>query len=137
MRATAGSRSTSTRCRPTATTSTASGKRSHGCGNERRRVSSSCSRTTPASGTRSASISSAMDDYKGAEFREADFTGARFRGAMFKDVKITDGFLVDVDIDGFISNFVINGIDVVPYVQQEFARRHPEVAKLAPADPNG
>lgn len=66
------------------------------------------------------------DDFSGADFREVDFTGARMRGVI----------LVDVDIDGLIRNMVVNGVDVVPLVQAELDRRHPELVLIRSSDPD-
>src|SRR5262245_13706842 len=96
------------------------------------------------------------------EFREQDLNGARFervslRGATFQDVYLTDALvrdvdmtgaqfrlvrlqsvrmrgveLVDVDIYGELRNIVINGVDVVPFIEAELNRRMPERAKMRP-----
>ena len=68
-------------------------------------------------------------------FREASFTGADFTGANFRDcdlrrVKITDSWLVDVNMSGLIGNFVVNDVDVTAFVEGELDRRHPERVQL-------
>jgi hypothetical protein len=45
--------------------------------------------------------------------------------------------LIDVDIEGEISNLRINGIDVVPLVEAELDRRMPDRAKMRPDDSDG
>lgn len=87
------------------------------------------------------------DDLSGAEFDGVRLTGARFRKtdlsqARFRNVQI-DGVVMravdarNVRIDGWVENFVINGVDVGPLIMAELDRRHPERAKLRPGDPQG
>jgi uncharacterized damage-inducible protein DinB len=45
--------------------------------------------------------------------------------------------LVDVTIDGEVSNLVINGVDVAPLIEAELDRRDPERVKMRPTDPDG
>jgi hypothetical protein len=68
--------------------------------------------------------------FKGATFMVADFSGATFVDCDMSNVKIIDGYLADVDISGWISNVVVNGIDVTGYVNQELDRLHPERVQL-------
>ena len=65
------------------------------------------------------------EDLTGAEFREADLTGARFVGVVFQDV----------EVDGLVSNLVVNGVEVMPYVEAELDRRHPVRPLLRSDDP--
>lgn len=62
----------------------------------------------------------------GAQFREVALTGAQFRGVE----------LVDAEIDGYIRNLVVNGVDVVPLVMAELDRAYPERVLLHSADPD-
>jgi hypothetical protein len=62
-----------------------------------------------------------------AEFREVTLTGARFIGSV----------LIDVEIDSLVRNVTINGVDVVPLVEAELDRRHPERLALRPTDVAG
>jgi DinB superfamily len=66
------------------------------------------------------------------------FTGDDFRGAVFRDcdmrgVKITDSWLVDVNISGLIGNLTVNDVDVTAFVEAELDRRHPERALVRQA----
>jgi len=70
------------------------------------------------------------DAFRGARFTVADLTGARFVDCDLSRVKIVDSWLVDVDVSGHVSNLVINGVDVAPYVEAELDRRHPERGQL-------
>ena len=67
------------------------------------------------------------EDLTGAEFRECQLDGARFVGVVMQDV----------DIDGFVTHLVVNGIDVTPYVETELDRRYPvrlQIRSDEPAD---
>ncbi|MGW4398918.1 DinB family protein [Amycolatopsis nivea] len=55
------------------------------------------------------------EDLTGAEFRECDLSKARFVGVVMQDA----------EIDGLITNLVVNGVEVMPYVEAELDRRHP------------
>lgn len=66
------------------------------------------------------------EQFRGARFDVADMRGARFTDCDLTGVTIRDGWLVDVDISGHISNLMVNGVDVTDYVSAELDRRHPE-----------
>jgi hypothetical protein len=70
------------------------------------------------------------DAFRGASFTADDLTGARFRDCDLSRVKIVDSWLVDVDMSGYVSNLVVNGVDVTAYVEAELDRRHPERVQL-------
>ena len=55
------------------------------------------------------------EDLTGAEFRECDLSGARLVGVVMQDA----------EIDGLVTNLVVNGVEVMPYVEAELDRRHP------------
>src|SRR5215471_17754474 len=55
------------------------------------------------------------EDLTGAEFRECDLSRARLVGVVMQDA----------EIDGLISNLVVNGVEVMSYVEAELDRRHP------------
>ena len=55
------------------------------------------------------------EDLTGAEFRECELSGARFVGVAMQDV----------EIDGLVTNLVVNGVEVMSYVEAELDRRHP------------
>jgi len=73
----------------------------------------------------------------GADFHGVDLTGARFRLVDLTRVTIRGADLVDVDISGQIENLRVNGVDVAPLVEAELDRRHPDRAKMRPADAAG
>ncbi len=60
----------------------------------------------------------------GSRFHNVDLTGSKIRGAM----------LVDVELDGYIQNLRVNGVDVGPLVEKELDRLHPEREKLKGLD---
>lgn len=55
------------------------------------------------------------EDLTGAEFRECDLSRARMLGVVMQDA----------EIDGLVTHLVVNGVDVMPYVEAELDRRHP------------
>ncbi|TDU88104.1 pentapeptide repeat protein [Kribbella voronezhensis] len=68
--------------------------------------------------------------YQGATFEVADLRGARLRDCDLSGVKIIDSTLVDVDISGYVSSLVVNGVDVTAFVESELDRLHPERVQL-------
>ncbi len=70
------------------------------------------------------------DAFRGASFSVADLAGARFLDCDLSQVKIVDSWLVDVEVSGYVSNFVVNGVDVTAFVDAELDRRHPERVQL-------
>jgi uncharacterized damage-inducible protein DinB len=55
------------------------------------------------------------EDLAGAEFRECDLSGARMVGVVMQNV----------EIDGLVTHLVVNGVEVMTYVEAELDRRHP------------
>jgi hypothetical protein len=76
-------------------------------------------------------------DLSGARFEQVDFSRAWFRNVYFTGATVRGAWLEDVDIDGELRNVRINGVDIGPLVEAELNRRHPERAKLDPADADG
>ncbi|GAB2640795.1 DinB family protein [Kribbella swartbergensis] len=72
----------------------------------------------------------ATEEFRGATFMVRDLRGARFVDCDLTGTKIVDGWLVDVDISGYVQNLVVNGIDVTGYVDAELDRRYPERVQL-------
>ncbi|HET8767438.1 MAG TPA: DinB family protein, partial [Pedococcus sp.] len=54
------------------------------------------------------------EDLTGAEFRECDLSRTRMVGVVMQDA----------EIDGLVTHLVVNGVDVMPYVEAELDRRH-------------
>ncbi len=70
------------------------------------------------------------DAFRGARFTVADLTGARFLDCDMSQVKIVDSWLVDVNMSGYVSHFVVNDVDVTAFVESELDRRRPERVQL-------
>jgi uncharacterized protein YjbI with pentapeptide repeats len=73
----------------------------------------------------------------GARFHDVDLTNARFHEVDLTGAMIRGAALVNVDLSGEIDNLRVNGVDVVPLVEAELNRRHPDRAKMRPADADG
>src|SRR3954452_20929966 len=65
------------------------------------------------------------EDLTGAEFRECDLSRARMVGVVMQDA----------EIDGLVTNLVVNGVEVMEYVEAELDRRHPVRLLIASDDP--
>jgi DinB superfamily len=70
------------------------------------------------------------DAFRGTRFVVADLADARFVDCDMSRVKIVDSWLVDVNVSGYVSNLVVNGVDVTGFVDGELDRRHPERVQL-------
>ena len=65
------------------------------------------------------------EDLTGAEFRECDLSRARLVGVVMQDA----------EIDGLVTNLVVNGVEVMQYVEAELDRRHPVRLLIRSDDP--
>ena len=63
------------------------------------------------------------EDLTGAEFRECDLSRARLVGVVMQDA----------EIDGLVTHLVVNGVEVMPYVEAQLDLRHP-VRRLIRSD---
>lgn len=87
------------------------------------------------------------EDFRGSRFERVDLSDSQFRAvdlsrAQLRAVDLTGVVmrgvdLVDVEINGEVSNAVINGVDVAPLIEAELDRRDPERVKMRPADAAG
>jgi DinB superfamily/Pentapeptide repeats (8 copies) len=82
------------------------------------------------------------DDLRGAEFVDVNLRGARFVGADLSGVVMRGVDVVAGEIDApWLSDsgtpFLVNGVDVVPFVEAELDRRFPGRADRRAADPEG
>lgn len=66
------------------------------------------------------------EDLTGAEFRECDLSRARLVGVVMQDA----------EIDGLVTDLVVNGVPVMPYVEAELDRRHPVRLLMRSEDPS-
>jgi hypothetical protein len=76
-------------------------------------------------------------DLTGATFEQVHLADARFHDVDLTGVKIRGAHIRDVAIGGEVVSLLVNGIDVVPLIETELDRRHPERAKLRPTDADG
>ncbi|MCE9623432.1 MAG: DinB family protein [Actinomycetia bacterium] len=74
-------------------------------------------------------------DLAGAVFWGADLTDARFRDVNLTGAKFSHAWLVNIDIDALVDNFVINGVDVTAYVNERDPW-YPLRAMLTPSTPD-
>src|SRR5580765_8708101 len=65
------------------------------------------------------------EDLAGAEFRECDLSRTRLVGVVMQDA----------EIDGLVTNLVVNGVEVMTYVEAELDRRHPVRLLIRSDDP--
>jgi hypothetical protein len=72
-----------------------------------------------------------------AAFQSVDLTDAQFRSVDLSRVVMRGVDLIDVAIHGEIENLMINGVDVVPLIEAELDRRHPDRASMRPEDADG
>jgi hypothetical protein len=81
------------------------------------------------------------DDLQGAEFVDADLRGARFVRADLSGVAMRGVEMSGVDIDApwlvHGESFLVNGVDVIPFVEAELNRRFPGRADRRAGDPDG
>ena len=71
------------------------------------------------------------DDLRGARFVGCDLSGAVMRGVQVEGVDIDAPWLPDGD------RFLVNGVDVIPYVEAELDRRFPGRGQRRATDPDG
>ncbi|MDC7123313.1 DinB family protein [Cellulomonas fimi] len=81
------------------------------------------------------------DDLRGAEFRDTDLRGARFvgadlSGAVLRGVQV-EGVEVDAPWLPDGDTFLVNGVDVIPFVEAELDRRFPGRSTRRATDPEG
>ena len=82
------------------------------------------------------------DDLQGAEFVDADLRGARFVGSDLSGVVMRGVEMAGADIDApWLSDgdafLLVNGVDVIPFVEAELDRRFPGRADRRAEDPDG
>lgn len=70
------------------------------------------------------------DAFKDARFINADCSGLTLRDCDVTKFKITNSYLADVRVSGYLGNVLVNDIDVTAFVQTELDRRHPERVQL-------
>jgi Pentapeptide repeats (8 copies) len=82
---------------------------------------------------------SRSDDLRGAEFVGADLRGARFVGVDLSGVVMRGVDVAGAEIDGLwlseSGSLLVNGVDVIPFVEAELDRRFPGRAADEPVGP--
>ena len=76
-------------------------------------------------------------NFRGGRLDDADFSHARLHSTNFEGTRITDGWLRNTDISGYVEGLRVNGVEVAPLVQAELDRRFPDRVKLRAVDPQG
>jgi hypothetical protein len=79
----------------------------------------------------------AKQDLTAATFTDCTLDGAEFREVTMVGARIIGSVMIDVEIDALVQNLTVNGVDVVPLVEAELDRRHPERLALRPTDVAG
>ena len=77
------------------------------------------------------------EDWSHSRFEEVDFSQSRFHNVYFQDTVIRGAWLQRVEIDGFIDQLTINGVDVGPLIEAELNRRDPDRTLVRPTDADG
>jgi hypothetical protein len=76
-------------------------------------------------------------DLSHSRFEEVDFSQSRFHNVYFQDTVIRGAWLQRVEIDGYIDEVTINGVDIGPLIEAERDRRDPDRMLVRPTDADG
>lgn len=76
-------------------------------------------------------------DLSGSRFEEVDFSRSRFHNVYFRDTLIRGAWLERLEIDGYLEEVTINGVDVGPLIEAELDRRDPDRLLVRPTDADG
>lgn len=68
-------------------------------------------------------------------FDDEDLAGAEFRGCDLSRVRFVGVVMEDAEIDGLVTNLVVNGVEVMAYVEAELDRRYPVRLLIRSDDP--
>jgi hypothetical protein len=68
-------------------------------------------------------------------FMDQDLTEAEFRECVLDRARLIGVVMQDAEIDGLITNLVVNGVEVTAYVEAELDRRHPVRLLIRSDDP--
>ena len=77
------------------------------------------------------------EDWSHSRFEEIDFSQSRFHNVYFQDTVIRGAWFQRVEIDGYIDDVTINGVDVGPLIEAELDRRDPDRVLVRPTDADG
>lgn len=68
-------------------------------------------------------------------FVDEDLTGAEFRECVLDGARLVGVVMQGAEIDGLVTNLVVNGVEVTGYVEAELDRRHPVRVLIRSDDP--
>src|SRR5689334_6068040 len=68
-------------------------------------------------------------------FVDQDLTGAEFRETVLDRARFVGVVMQDAEIDGLVTHLVVNGVEVMAYVEAELDRRHPVRLLIRSDDP--
>jgi hypothetical protein len=66
---------------------------------------------------------------------DQDLTGTEFRECLMSNTRLIGVVMENAEIDGLVTNLVVNGVEVTAYVEAELDRRHPVRLLLRSSDP--
>jgi hypothetical protein len=69
-------------------------------------------------------------------FVDQDLTGAEFRECVLDRARLVGVVMQDAEIDGLVTNLIVNGVEVTAYVEAELDRRHPVRVLMRSDDPD-
>lgn len=68
-------------------------------------------------------------------FVDQDLTGAEFRECVLDRARLIGVVMQNAEIDGLVTDLVVNGVEVTAYVEAELDRRHPVRLQIRSDDP--
>jgi len=68
-------------------------------------------------------------------FVDEDLTGAEFRECLMSESRFVGVVMQNAEIDGLVTNLVVNGVEVTSYVEAELDRRYPVRLLIRSDDP--
>jgi hypothetical protein len=74
-------------------------------------------------------------EFRGQRFEFKDFTGTTIRESRLNSVRLIGVEMIDAEIDGYVEHLTVNGVDVMPLVEAELDRLHPERLLMRSDDP--
>jgi len=77
------------------------------------------------------------EDLSGSVFDDVNLSGALLHNVLLTDATIRGAWAERLRLDGGFGQLVVNGVDVMPLLNAELARQHPEYALLEPDDSDG
>jgi uncharacterized damage-inducible protein DinB len=77
------------------------------------------------------------EDWTHSRFEEIDFSSSRFHNVYFRDTVIRGAWLERVEIDAYLQEVTINGVDIGPLIEAELDRRDPDRPLVRPTDADG